>query len=176
MDVGPKAVALAQRKAKSQGLSHRAEFLAFDALQLPAPLAPVDFIYDNTVYCNLRLLYLERVLAMLERVTTPGRTVYMLNCGNARDAALIGGHPRLHREAIEADLGGLFTFERVYEGVYDMDLSGPISRHAKPWNIENEGVRSWTMLLRRKKKTGDEEESATFTAESLTNQERANAE
>ncbi len=33
---------------------------------------------------------------------------------------------------------------------YDMDLSGPISRHAEQWNLDNNGVRSWTMLLRRK--------------------------
>lgn len=93
---------------------------------------------------------MEKVLAMLERLTTPGHTLYMLNCGNAGDAALIGGHPRLRRESIEADLGDLFEFEKVYEGVYDMDLSGPISRHAKQWNLDNAGVRSWTMLLRRK--------------------------
>jgi len=151
VDVGTKAIELARRKSVEQGLSSRAEFLAYDALQLPEPLTPVDFIYDNTVYCNLRLQYLEKVRAMLQRVTTPGHTLYMLNCGNAQDAALIGGHPRLRLQAIKDDLGDLFDFEKVYEGVYDMDLSGPISRHANEWHLENSGVRSWTMLLRRKK-------------------------
>ena len=150
VDVGQNAIAVARRKAAQRGLTDRVEFLSYDALQLPAPLEPIDFIYDNTVYCNLRLEYLEKVLAMLDRLTTPGHTVYMINCGNAQDAALIGGHPRLHRSSIEADLGGMFDFEKVYEGVYDMDLTGPIARHANKWQIENHGVRSWTMLLRRK--------------------------
>jgi len=48
----------------------------------------------------------------------------MLNCGNANDRGLVSGHPRLRREAIEADLSEMFDILKVYEGVYDMDLSG----------------------------------------------------
>jgi hypothetical protein len=29
--------------------------------QLPRPARPVDFIFDNTIYCNLRLEYLAQV-------------------------------------------------------------------------------------------------------------------
>ena len=43
-------------------------------------------------------------------------------------AGLVLGHPRLRREAIEADLSGMFDILKVYEGVYDMDLSGTTVR------------------------------------------------
>ena len=99
VDVGARAIEIAQQKASERGLTEQVqsilhtisvyycvlqvtfrsrliwfqvEFLAYDALQLPEPITPVDFIYDNTVYCNLRLEYLEKVLAMLDRITTPG--------------------------------------------------------------------------------------------------------
>ena len=42
---------------------------------------------------------------------------------------LVSGHPRLRRDAIEAELSELFDIEKAYEGVYDMDLSGTTVRH-----------------------------------------------
>ena len=119
----------------------------------------MNIMHNGVDIGNLRLEYLEKVLAMLDRITTPGRlltsglgedatgirievclseracccdvagrTIYMLNCGNANDKGLVSGHPRLRREAIETDLSPSFELLKVYEGVYDMDLSGPTVR------------------------------------------------
>ena len=44
-----------------EGQTIPAEYVLYDALQLPSPARPVDFIFDNTIYCNLRLEYLGQV-------------------------------------------------------------------------------------------------------------------
>ena len=79
VDIGAPAIAKARKKQADAHGEHAAalataQFLHFDVLQLPAPAAPVDFIWDNTIYCNLRIEFLGKVLSLLDRLTTPGRT------------------------------------------------------------------------------------------------------
>ena len=79
----------------------------------------------------------------------------MLNCGNANAAEIVVGHPRLREETIRRELGGMFEFLKVYEGIYDMKLT-PLheaemaKRRVTKWNMDNQAVLSWTMVMRRK--------------------------
>jgi hypothetical protein len=132
----------------------------YDVLQLPAPTRPLDFIWDNTIYCNLRLEYLGQVTALLARLTAPG-SLYFLNCGNAEYPQVIEGHPRLHEASIRAELGGLFEVVSLREGVYDMSLL--TTDDGKPvleewpeleWEVEQQGVHGWAVLMRRRGERG----------------------
>ena len=134
------------------------EYVLYDALQLPAPTRPLDFIWDNTIYCNLRLEYLGQVTALLARLTAPG-SLYFLNCGNAAYPQVIAGHPRLFEASIRAELGGLFEFLVFREGVYDMNLlttdDGKPALEAWPelereWEWQQQGVHGWAVLMRRR--------------------------
>ena len=69
-------------------------------------------IWDNTIYCNLRLEYLDDVLALLERITSTG-TWYVLNCGNANDFELVRGHPRLKEDVMRRELGSVTIARRA---------------------------------------------------------------
>ena len=143
VDLGEPAIARARIKAREGGLD--AEFLVWDVLQLPEPESPVSLVYDNTIYCNLRLEFLEQVLQLLERLTAPG-TWYMLNCANANHAEVVGGYPRLREADMRRELGGLFEFVRLYEGIHDVNVTGINSE----WHERQGGVVSWTALMRRK--------------------------
>jgi len=78
--VSPKAIKLAQENLSShEPTQHPVEFLAYDAMQLPAPQKPVDFVFDGTVYCNLRWRYLPSLYSLWRRILSP-HTVMMLNC------------------------------------------------------------------------------------------------
>lgn len=127
VDVSEVAIRAAWAKVSpnNRTRSVAAEYLAYDALQLPAPLQRIDLIWDNTVYCNLRFEYLAQVLRMLDRITTPGHTLMLVNCGNADAPELVQGHPRLRRESLLAELGLIFDVVYVQTGVYDMRFTGP---------------------------------------------------
>jgi SAM-dependent methyltransferase len=146
VDVHEKPVRRARAKARQRGLQTLAHFAVFDALSLPAPSEPVTFVYDNTVYCNLRIEYLDRVLALLERVTTPGLTFYMLNCGSDKGASIVPNHPRLRLSDIERELGGLFEILSAYDGIYDMIPSPNWPEYERA----HRGVRSHTIVFRRR--------------------------
>ena len=161
VDIGAPAIQKAREtQAKASAAQNDAggqlfanlQFVHYDVLQLPAPQAPLDLIWDNTIYCNLRIEFLAEVLALLGRLTTPGRTFYLLNCGNANAPEIVGGHPRLREATIRRELGGLFDFLKVYEGHYDMKMSTKaLKRRASRWNLDNQAVLSWTVVMRRKK-------------------------
>ena len=132
------------------------EYVLYDALQLPAPSRTIDFIFDNTIYCNLRLEYLAQVKSLLERLSHPG-TLFLLNCGNANYPQVMHGHPRLKEQSIRQELGGLFEMLVVKEGVYDMQLlttdDGTPVLEAWPeleWEVEHQGVHGWAVLMRRR--------------------------
>ena len=54
------------------------EFVAYDALALPEPRVPLTFIFDATVYCTLRLQYLNRLYALWRKLLPPGGPATML--------------------------------------------------------------------------------------------------
>ncbi len=129
-----------------------AEYVLYDALQLPHPSRPIDLVYDNTIYCNLRLEYLTQVTDLLERLTHPG-SLFFLNCGNANYPQIMHGHPRLKESSIRDELGGLFEVLAFREGVYDMDLQftddGTPVLDAWPeleWEVANQGAKPPTTL------------------------------
>ena len=48
--------------------------------------------------------------------------------------------------------GVRLDFLKVYEGHYDMKMSTKaLKRRATRWNIDNQAVLSWTLVMRRKK-------------------------
>ena len=66
------------------------------------------------------LEFLAEVLSLLDRLTTPGRTLYMLNCGNANAPEIVGGHPRLHEATIRRAMDALAL---DYQPMTDMRAS-----------------------------------------------------
>eukprot|EP00755_Sulcionema_specki_P019495 Sspe_Gene.69626::Locus_41053_Transcript_1_1_Confidence_1.000_Length_1675::g.69626::m.69626 len=173
VDVSPIAVQQGLKLAGellSDDALDRFELVAYDALQLPVPKAPVDLIWDNTVYCNLRLEYIGNVTAMLSRLVTPGRTLYLLNCGNGDRPGMTEGHPRPTKEAIERELSGIFEVVWGKEGVYDMDLGSVdewkdkakavgISEDEVKRQVKQGGVPSWTYLFRAKPRSTETDDS-----------------
>jgi SAM-dependent methyltransferase len=58
-------------------------FAAHDALSLPPPRTPLQFVFDGTVYCGLRHRYLSRLYALWRRLLTPGETLLLIQCWRA---------------------------------------------------------------------------------------------
>lgn len=58
------------------------EFIAYDALALPAPRKRVDYVFDATVYCSLRYARLDRIYEVMARIATPGHTLLNFQCWN----------------------------------------------------------------------------------------------
>lgn len=64
---------------KGSGAS-QIEFVAYDAFALPAPLKPLDFFFDATVYCGMRHTHLSRAYEVWARLFTPGHTLVNIQC------------------------------------------------------------------------------------------------
>ena len=163
IDVASEAVILANQKkanflasttASGAGAGAAAasvEFLVYDVLQLPRPEEVVHLVWDNTIYCNLRLEFYPAVMALFARLTSPG-SIIVVNCGSADAPQLVHGHPRIRPHVMEQELtshiDGLpgdtteppFQLVAAFESVYDMRRAGS----------DKGGVVSWCVVLRRR--------------------------
>lgn len=83
VEVSTAAVARARDITRSWGTKserERIDYVAYDALALPAPMETIDLLFDFTVYCGLRHRYLDKLYRMWKRLLTPGHTLLMIQC------------------------------------------------------------------------------------------------
>merc|ERR1719235_1938062 len=109
VDVSPSAIEEAKSLTDPEMLGSGAgqiEFVAYDAMALPAPKDRVDFFFDATVYCGLRHTYLARDYEVWSRMFTPGHTLVNIQCW-ASESTHPNGIARARRD-MEADFEPIF--------------------------------------------------------------------
>jgi SAM-dependent methyltransferase len=110
VDISPVAISYAHAAVAAGTHTRRStplpDFFARDALQLPTPRTPIDLVWDNTVYCNLRYKYLLGLSQLYARLLSPNSTM-LINCGRADPDFVLRGCRRLSRAEPRAVLCAL---------------------------------------------------------------------
>ena len=135
VDVSPRAVEMARRRAEAAGV--RAHFLVADLTRPPPELAgPFDFLFDRGCYHVVRREDVTAYAEALRRLTRPGALGLVL-AGNAREPH-DPGPPVVTEEQIRSELGTLFEIVRLREFRFDQ--------------VEGCGAQflGWSCLLRRR--------------------------
>ena len=85
VDLALPAIAQARRLAQARGLAARVRFACYDGYDLPAPRAPFQLVYDNTLFNNTEVhtrRSIAEYMAMLRRVVAPGGTFILVFARN----------------------------------------------------------------------------------------------
>ncbi len=107
LDIAPTALSLAERKARSAGVSAR--WLLASVLA-PPDLQPFDFIYDRGCYHVVRDQNLNAYLDTLRRLSHPG-TQFLLLAARADEKGATRGYSGVSEEELRFDLLPLFDIE-----------------------------------------------------------------
>jgi len=131
-DVSPSAIEEAKNLTSSEMLGSgpgQIEYVAYDALAMPAPKQRIDFFFDATVYCSLRHKYLASLYEVWARIFTPGHTLVNIQCWSLE--LVNSGVGRAHRD-MEAD----------FEPYFDI-------LHSEECN-KNQGGKGWCFFMKMK--------------------------
>jgi hypothetical protein len=110
------------------------QFLVADLLNSPEITGPFRFFFDRGVYHILRTVDLNAYLRLLDRTLKPGATGLVI-AGNAKRGRT--GPPVVSEEELHAELGQLFTIQRLREFYLD------------PVGKDGESHLAWSCLLKR---------------------------
>ena len=107
------AAAIDRARQKAQTAAVRVDFFVEDVTSLPSGEAH-DFVLDRGCYHCVRRTSLPGYVAALDHLTRAGSRVLLL-AGNANEASVGEGPPRVSEQEIRAELGSLFTLEWIRE-------------------------------------------------------------
>jgi SAM-dependent methyltransferase len=113
VDLSALAIDRARQRAQTAGV--RVDFFVADVTSLPAGIStgePFDFVFDRGCYHCVRRVNLAGYLAAVAALTRPGSRLLVL-AGNADEAEVEGGPPRVHEEEIRAELGTHFDIQWI---------------------------------------------------------------
>lgn len=134
LDVAPRAIAIARRKAQEAGV--QARFYLADVLNLPEGLPQVDLVFDRGCYHGVRRFAADRYVRSLLRVTHSGSLVFIL-AGNANEERHYGP-PRVTEVQLVNDFAKEFAFLSLRTVRFDT------REH------DRAGALGWVVLLRRR--------------------------
>lgn len=133
IEVSPTAVEMAKEATLPEMMGNgtgQVEYLAYDATALPVPKKRVDFMFDATVYCGMRHLYLIKFYDVWSRIATPGHTLVNIQCWN-EESFYYAAVPRTKRD-MEAD------FEPIFDILHSEECS------------KNQGRAGWCFYMKLK--------------------------
>jgi len=173
IDVSPTAIAQAKNYTSPEMLGNGAgqiEFVAYDATAMPVPKKRVDFLFDATVYCGLRHLYLNKLYDVWSRVATPGHTLVNIQCWN-EESGIYGAIPKTKRD-MEADFEPIFDIlhsescmknQGMVGWCFYMKIKSPeVRNHTAAERLKTQlAVRSGDIEFVRKKLEGRSENMST---------------
>lgn len=134
LDLAPRAIAIARRKAQEAGV--RVRFYVADVLHLPEGLPRYDLVFDRGCYHGVRRFAADGYVSSLLRVTGPGSLVFIL-AGNANEERHYGP-PRVTEAELVGDFAKHFAFvslETVRFDTRERDAAGALG---------------WRVLLQRR--------------------------
>jgi SAM-dependent methyltransferase len=131
IDISPLAIERARARANAPKV--HVKFIVGDVLQDPGVGGPFDFFFDRGCYHVVRTIDVEAYVGLLRRAIAPGGRGLVL-AGNARLPRT--GPPIVSETEIRAELGQLFSIERLREITFDL----------APGDGKHLG---WSCLLRR---------------------------
>jgi SAM-dependent methyltransferase len=133
VDLSPLAIERARQRAADAGVT--VNFLSVDILNPPDLGEPFAFIFDRGCYHAVRRSDAPGYLRTLQRLTAPGTRGLVLT-GNAKQDHN-QGPPVVSEAEIRAELGSVFTIERLREFYFD-EVAGVPQRFL-----------GWSCLLKR---------------------------
>ncbi len=133
VDLSPLAIERARQRAADAGVT--VKFLSGDILNPPNLGEPFQFFFDRGCYHAVRRSDAPGYLRTLERLTAPGARGLVLT-GNANQNH-DKGPPVVSEAEIRAELGSVFTIERLREFYFDL-VAGIAERFL-----------GWSCLLKR---------------------------
>lgn len=124
IDISPRALERAKRRAESAGVS--VKYVLGDVLDLREEFAPFPMFFDRGCYHAVRRIDVAAYIRSLESVTSPAAQGLILS-GNAKSTHEPGqGPPTVNEEELRAELEPAFKIVKLREFQFDVaDPSHP---------------------------------------------------